>query len=159
MTTSTPAQRPGRRCRITSPTAPFDPPIRSRSMTAEQERIYLASQWRLMWWKFKRTAWRWSGVVSGFASTRSILIVEFLAPYNLHTRNVDFIYAPPQRVHFFHDGNFVGPFVYGRTTTLEHGHAEARIYTDNVRTRSNRSASSAAATATGSGACSTATSI
>jgi peptide/nickel transport system permease protein len=26
---------------------------------------------------------------------------------------VDFIYAPPQGLHLFHDGRFVGPFVYG----------------------------------------------
>ena len=37
-----------------------------------------------------------------YALDRSIS--EFLAPYNLHTRNIDFIYAPPQRVHLFHDG-------------------------------------------------------
>jgi peptide/nickel transport system permease protein len=42
-----------------------------------------------------------------------------LAPYNLHTRNMDFIYAPPQRVHFFDAGQFVGPFVYGRKMTLD----------------------------------------
>ncbi len=48
-----------------------------------------------------------------------ILICEFLAPYNLHTRNVDFIYAPPQPVHLFHEGSFVGPFVYGREMTLD----------------------------------------
>jgi peptide/nickel transport system permease protein len=43
----------------------------------------------------------------------SILISEMLAPYELSTRHTDFIYAPPQTVHFFHDGRFVGPFVYG----------------------------------------------
>ena len=57
-----------------------------------------------------------------------ILICEFLAPYNLHTRNVDFIYAPPQRVHLFHEGSFVGPFVYGRNMHARHGHAEARLH-------------------------------
>ncbi|TIS14811.1 MAG: ABC transporter permease, partial [Mesorhizobium sp.] len=49
----------------------------------------------------------------------AILICEFLAPYNLHTRNMDYIYAPPQRVHLFHNGQFVGPFVYGRQMTLD----------------------------------------
>jgi peptide/nickel transport system permease protein len=29
------------------------------------------------------------------------------------SRNTEFIYAPPQTIHFFHDGAFVGPFVYG----------------------------------------------
>jgi peptide/nickel transport system permease protein len=43
----------------------------------------------------------------------SILFVEFLAPYNLETRHPRHVYAPPQAIHFFHEGEFVGPFVYG----------------------------------------------
>ena len=77
-----------------------------------------------------------------------ILVCEFLAPYNLHTRNVDFIYSPPQRVHLFHDGSFVGPFVYGRKMHARHGHAEARILCRQHATTCRRSASSAAAIAT-----------
>jgi len=41
-----------------------------------------------------------------------------LVPYNLHTRNTSFIYAPPQSVHLFHEGSFVGPFVYEIKKTL-----------------------------------------
>src|SRR6185436_13819639 len=81
-------------------------------LTPEQERFYLASQWRLMWWKFRRHR---LAVVSGvilLLMYGSTLISEMLVPYNLHTRNTDFIYAPPQTVHLFHDGHFVGPFVY-----------------------------------------------
>jgi peptide/nickel transport system permease protein len=48
-----------------------------------------------------------------------IVVVEFVAPYGLHTKNVDFIHSPPQRVHLFHDGSFVGPFVYGRAMSLD----------------------------------------
>jgi peptide/nickel transport system permease protein len=48
----------------------------------------------------------------------SILISEVLAPYNLHSRHVDFIHAPPQELHLFNDGKFIGPFVYGRTMHL-----------------------------------------
>ncbi|MEM9030240.1 MAG: ABC transporter permease, partial [Pseudomonadota bacterium] len=29
------------------------------------------------------------------------------------TRHIDHIYAPPQSINLFHDGGFVGPFVYG----------------------------------------------
>ena len=32
---------------------PFDPHSVER-LTPEQERFYLASQWRMMWWKFRR---------------------------------------------------------------------------------------------------------
>ena len=92
--------------------APFDP--RSiEALSPEQERYYLASQWQLMWWKFIRH--RLALVSGGFLLLMyvSILISEFLAPYNLHSRNINAIYAPPQSVHMFHEGEFIGPFVYG----------------------------------------------
>jgi peptide/nickel transport system permease protein len=92
-------------------TAPFDPTSATR-LTPEQERFYLASQWMLMWWKFRRHR---VAVVSGIILLLmygSTLVTEVLVPYNLHTRHTDFIYAPPQSVHWFHDGQFVGPFVY-----------------------------------------------
>jgi peptide/nickel transport system permease protein len=108
-------------------TAPFDPYSVER-MTAEQERYFLASQWRMMWWKLKRHR---LAVVSGavlLVMYASILISEMLAPYNLHSRFTDFIYAPPQRVHLFHDGSFVGPFVYGFHYSLDMDNLQ-RIYT------------------------------
>jgi peptide/nickel transport system permease protein len=94
-------------------TEPFDPYSVER-MSAEQERYYMASQWRMMWWKFLRHR---VAVISGailLVMYVSILFVEWLAPYELHTRNVDHIFAPPQSIHLFDtEGNFVGPFVYG----------------------------------------------
>ncbi|PJR16475.1 ABC transporter permease [Sinorhizobium meliloti] len=111
-------------------TAPFDP-YSVEVMTEEQVRVNQASQLRLMWWKFKRHK---VALVSGIFLAMlygMILICEFLAPYNLHTRNVDFIYAPPQSVRFFHEGEFVGPFVYGRTMTLDMDTLK-RNYTDDT---------------------------
>lgn len=91
---------------------PFD--ARSvEKMTPEQEKLYRASQWQMMWWKFRRHR---VAVVAGcilLAFYLSLLVSEFLAPYALQTRNAKTIYAPPQSVHFFHEGEFVGPFVYG----------------------------------------------
>jgi peptide/nickel transport system permease protein len=99
-------------------TAPFDP-LQFEAMSAGQARYHLASQKRLMWWKFKQHR---LAVVSGIFLLLlycTILISEFLAPYGLHTRNVEYIHSPPQQVHFFHDGKFIGPFVYGRQMTLD----------------------------------------
>ena len=92
--------------------ASFDPHS-VEALTPEQERYYMASQWQLMWWKFIRH--RLALISGGFLLLMygSILISEFLAPYNLHTRNINAIFAPPQSVHFFHEGEFKGPFVYG----------------------------------------------
>ena len=92
--------------------APFDPNA-TEKLTPEQERYYMATQWQLMWWKLKRHRLAMiSGAVLAFMYL-SVIISEFLAPYALTTRNTDFIYAPPQTINFFHDGEFRGPFVYG----------------------------------------------
>jgi len=108
-------------------TEPFDPGSAMR-LTPEQERFYLASQWKLMWWKFchHRVAVA-SGVIL-LLMYGSTLITEFLAPYNLHTRHTDFIYASPSRVHLFHDGHFVGPFVYAQKKSLDMKNLR-RVYT------------------------------
>ena len=91
---------------------PFDP-YRITALTPEQERFYLASQWKMMWWRLRRhrLAVISAAILAVFYA--SILVTEFLAPYELQTRNTDFIYAPPQALHLFDDGRFVGPFVYG----------------------------------------------
>ena len=70
-----------------------------------------------MWWRFRRH--RLAVVSLWFLALlyASILVTEFLAPYELHTRNPDYIYAPPQAMHLFHEGSFVGPFVYGYSTS------------------------------------------
>ena len=92
--------------------APFDPSTKE-AMTPEQERYYMAPQWRLVWWKFKRHRVALFSAVLLLILYGSVLISEILAPYNLHTRQINFIYAPPQGIHLFHEGSFVGPFVYG----------------------------------------------
>ncbi|MDR6666290.1 ABC transporter permease [Rhizobium sp. 1399] len=113
-------------------TAPFDP-IATETMTSAQSRIHLASQKQLMWWKFKRHKLALASGIFLAAVYLMILIVEFLAPYGLHTRNVDFIHSPPQRVRLFDSqGNFVGPFVYGRQMTLDIDTLH-RLYTDNQK--------------------------
>ncbi len=98
--------------------APFDPEAGER-LSPGLERYYMASQWRMMWWKLKRHR---LAVISGsilLVMYASILVSELIAPYNLQTRHTDFIYAPPQGIHLFHDGRFVGPFVYGLNYSLD----------------------------------------
>ncbi len=93
-------------------TAPWDPG-RTETLTKAQEAYYLASQWRIMWWKLRRHR---LAVISGALLLFfyvSILFVEVLAPYSLETMHTSHIHAPPQQLHLFHDGRLVGPFVYG----------------------------------------------
>jgi peptide/nickel transport system permease protein len=109
-------------------TKPFDPHSVD-VMTEEQNRLYRASQLQLMWWKFKKHKLALASAIFLGALYVMIAFVEFLAPYNLHTRNVDFIYSPPQAVRLFHNGDFIGPFVYGRKMTLDMDTLR-RVYVD-----------------------------
>ncbi len=92
--------------------AHFDPRT-IEELTPAQERIYLASQWQLMWWKFKRHKVAvWCGVFLIWLYLVAIF-AEFLAPYNLDARHIEKIYHPPQGIHLFSKDGFEGPFVYG----------------------------------------------
>ena len=80
---------------------------------SEEERLYIASQWKLVWWRFIRHR---IAVASGIVLLvmYSIAVVpEFLA---IHDPNVAFAkraFAPPQRIHFFNGLVPAKPFVYG----------------------------------------------
>jgi peptide/nickel transport system permease protein len=90
--------------------APFDPNLAEQA--GENETFYRASSWRLMWWKFKRHKVAVVSAAILLALYMSVPFIEVIAPYHQSKRHGDFLYAPPQPVHLFHDGRFVGPFVY-----------------------------------------------
>jgi peptide/nickel transport system permease protein len=115
-------------------TEPFEPAA-SEQLTPAQETFYRASQWQIMWWKFRRHR---IAVIAGVILLLfygSTLVSEIIAPYELHTRDVRHIYAPPQALKLFHEGAFVGPFVYGYTMrlNLEKLKREYRIDTAKVQ--------------------------
>jgi peptide/nickel transport system permease protein len=98
-------------------TEPFDP-YAVDALTPTQNRYYQASQWQLMWWRFRRHR---PAVIAGIVLLllyASSLVSEVLAPYGLDSRDSDHILAPPQSIHLFHEGRFIGPFVYGLTYAL-----------------------------------------
>ncbi len=110
---------------------PFDP-YSIEALTPDQERFYLASQWRMMWWRFKRHQLAvFSAAVIGLLYL-SIVFSEVLAPYNLHSRDTEHIYAPPQTLRFFHNGEFIGPFVYGYDYELNMTNLR-REYSENIQ--------------------------
>ncbi|MEO1191110.1 MAG: ABC transporter permease [Pseudomonadota bacterium] len=97
--------------------APFDP-YSKEVMTPEQERYFQAPAWKLMWWRFKKhrlAVWSLYFLIALYVMT---VFVEVVAPYGLETRDTSHIYAPPQSIHLFHEGSFVGPFVYGYSFSL-----------------------------------------
>jgi peptide/nickel transport system permease protein len=106
---------------------PWDPYVAER-LTADQEKYYMAGQWKLMWWRFRRHR---PAVVSAVFLAFiyfSTVISEFIAPDDLHTRHSAYIFAPPQQVHVMHEGQFLGPFVYALKTTRDMETLQ-RVYT------------------------------
>jgi len=91
--------------------APFDA-YSVEKLTPEQEKFYQASQWTMMWFKFRRHKLAVVSAVFLAFSYASIMITEFIAPYGLEYRAKENLHTPPQVVRLFHEGKFVGPFVY-----------------------------------------------
>ena len=82
--------------------------------SAFEEKMFVASQYQLMWWKLKkhRLAMVGFAVLGGFYI--AALFCEFFSPYEIFERYTDFLHAPPQRIRFFDgEGFHLRPFVYG----------------------------------------------
>ncbi len=92
--------------------APFDP-MQIEKLTPAQEQIYLASQWKLMWWKFRRHRIAVASAIFLGIVYIGVIFAEMIAPYNYQARHLDRIYAPPHTIRLFHKGEFIGPHVLG----------------------------------------------
>lgn len=106
----------------------------SGTISAAEERYYIASQQQLIWRRFKRHR---LALISG-----AILIImyilaftyEFWTPYREVTQHQGFVNTPPTPIHFFDaEGNFIGPFVYGLDYELNLDTFE-RVYTEDKET-------------------------
>ncbi len=96
------------------------------------ERLYMASQWQMMWWRFSRHKLAIAAGIVLLISYGAVMFAEVIAPYDLNDRNTKYIFAPPQSLHLFNDGEFVGPFVYGYKSKLNMDTLE-REYTDDLK--------------------------
>jgi peptide/nickel transport system permease protein len=94
--------------------------------TTRPEEFYSASQWRLIWIKFKdhRIARISLYVVLFFYLVAALC--EFVAPQDPQKRHAERKYVPPQRVRLFHEGRLSWPFVY---QVIRHKDAETLMAT------------------------------
>ena len=90
-----------------------------RGISAE-ERYYIASQWQLMWRKFRKHKLAVTGGVVLFIFYLLAVLAEFVAPYGPLDRT-DYRYHPPQRIRLVDaEGRFhFGFFVYGIEKTRD----------------------------------------
>jgi peptide/nickel transport system permease protein len=72
---------------------------------------YSASQWTLIWAKFKDHKLAHIGLIILALFYISILFAPIIMPYD-SWEDSKYIYSPPTRIHIFHDGKLHRPFVY-----------------------------------------------
>lgn len=83
----------------------------------EKLKYFTASQWQLVWWRFRRNklGLLGAGMLSVFLFI--LIFADFLAPYTGTTSDVTYVLGPPQVVRFWDDNGFsLRPFVYGVST-------------------------------------------
>ena len=112
-----------------SPPAPAPPPGPERE-SALAEQYYLATQWQLMWRKFRRHRLAAAGGAVLVVFYVTALLAEFVAPTVPAARDRELVYAPPHRVRFMHDGALRAPFIYGYDRAVDLLTTQ-RIYTPN----------------------------
>lgn len=85
-----------------------------RSVNAE-EKLYVATQWQLIARKFRKHKLANAGLILLILLYLMAAFCEFFSVQDIAKRNTDYLFVPPQKIHFIDsEGRFsLQPFVYG----------------------------------------------
>jgi len=89
--------------------------IKDKQNERKEEGYYVASQWKLMWWKFRKHKVAMTALPILVSLYFLAIFCEFISPYGPLMRFPKYLSAPPQRIHFFDEDKsfYLRPFVYG----------------------------------------------
>src|SRR5262245_23075723 len=112
-----------------SPAAPDSEPVQSEVEGLAEATVpagggrAVASQWRLMWWQFRRHRLAMASAVILLVIYLVAALCEFVAPFDPFAFTPRYTYAPPQQVHLFdrdEKGDLVfRPYVNGFKVTID----------------------------------------
>lgn len=97
------------------------------------EELMVATQWQLMWWKFKRHKLAVGAGIVLLAMIVAAVFADVVSPYLPRQRHSGYVFAPPTRPRFVSEDGFqLRPFVYGldREMDLATGRRVFEIDTD-----------------------------
>ncbi|MEP1765655.1 MAG: ABC transporter permease [Sulfitobacter sp.] len=97
-------------------TAPWS---ETSDLSAPERAEFDAPAYVLVWRKFRRHK---LGLVSGLFLLFCYLILPvagFIAPYTANERSADYLYHPPQEINLWHEGEFIGPYVYATSAVAD----------------------------------------
>jgi peptide/nickel transport system permease protein len=107
---------------------------RKEMSSEEKEKYYQATQWQLMWWKFRKHVLAKVAIVVLGILYFVALTCEFVSPYGPANRLEGFENASPSPIHIFADGKLVGPYVYKLESDIN-PKTYRMIYTENTSQR------------------------
>ncbi len=83
----------------------------SDQANAAEDRISVATQWQLMWWRFRKHRLAVVGAVVVLLFYMVVVFADFLAYADPHASDAELQLISPQRIHLFDNGSF-SPHVY-----------------------------------------------
>ena len=103
-------------------------------VSAGEEQVFVASQWQLMWWKFRKHKMAMISAALILFLYTVALFAEFFAPYNPEQFFPKYKLAPPTKIHIRDaEGNWRRPFVY-KTIRERDPETMRNLYTDDTTT-------------------------
>jgi peptide/nickel transport system permease protein len=97
----------------TTPEVKLETSAEALAALKPEEKIFVASQWQLMWWRFRKHKMAIFGGIVMMLFYAVALFWEFLAPYDPLRYDVKYSFVPPQTIHFWDAQGVRSPFVYG----------------------------------------------
>ncbi len=94
---------------------PYERDLGAEARNAELD----MSNSRLLWLRFKQHKLGLISAIFLLLAYFSLPFAGFIAPYTPNERLEDYIYAPPQMISLFHDGQFIGPHVYPTVAEMD----------------------------------------
>ncbi len=107
------------------------------ALNLQQETVFVATQWQLMWWRFRKHRLAMTSGVIVLLIYLIAIFAGFLAPTTPEHYRGDFTYAPPQRVHLIDrgpNGPQLRPFVYAYKVEIEQ-EALRRVFAPDEETK------------------------
>lgn len=100
----------------------FAEPVAAAPAESAADRVAVASQWRLVWWRFRRHRLAMVGAAVTLLIYVVAIFADFIAPTTVEATRTQYTYAPPQGVHFIvrdEDGWRFEPHIYDYRIELD----------------------------------------
>ncbi len=85
---------------------------KAKQQLSGQEKLFQATQWQLMVRKFKKHKLAQAGLWVLVVLYIIVTFCEFVATQDFQSRSTKNILQQPMAIHMWHEGKFIGPFVY-----------------------------------------------